>query len=105
MPAAALLRCLVVAALLLMPIGLGHALAAPTQPVFATSVHCTEEEEAPVTGQRQAIDCVIACAALPAVAEPAAVLHPQARELPSPTFAAASAGLAPEAAVPPPRIA
>jgi hypothetical protein len=100
-----LVQLFVLAALLLAPFGrLGLAQATPHHAPMAMNAHCAGQPM-PDRGksQRMAVDCMIACAAVAAVAAPFVLPPPAARAAPSATPASFLAGIRPEADPPPPR--
>jgi len=109
----ACLRLLLLAAMLLAPlgrIGVAQAMAAPSATGMAMA-HCAgmpapapgHHQKAPADGEKMAVDCMIACAAMappPAsfVAPPPAAMAP-----PAMSVLASLSGIQPEADPPPPR--
>jgi hypothetical protein len=104
-----LFQSLMMAALLLMPFGMiggmatAHAL--PVATTVATMDHCGGADKAPQHHSSSNIDCMAACAAIPATGDGdiAAPIPFPAVVDPSPD-ASLGKGLGPEAAIPPPRI-
>ena len=98
-----LLSILAMFALLVAPIQMigGAAAAMPhPQPAAATG-HC---DQAPDSGEEQvAIDCLIACAGLPALPPSAPAGHTKVRAIPASAALPSLRGLPAEAATPPPR--
>ena len=115
----ACLRLLLLAAMLLAPlgrIGVAQAMAAPTG-ASVMAGHCAEMPAAPSHHQGNhhqkapaqdhegmAVDCMIACAAMAAAPEPFVAPPPGAVALPAATFLSSLTGIQPEADPPPPRI-
>ena len=101
------LRLLTLVALVLMPLGMGAASAAPARhaPMAATTGHCSEQGSKPADqSSDQTIDCAMACSMLattePGVEEPAPSLGlPSSRPLTE-----RGTGLHPDTATPPPKL-
>lgn len=109
------LRLLLLAAMLLAPlgrIGIAQAMAAPSASGMAMA-HCAgmpapaagHHRQAPARGEKMAVDCMTACAALAALPAPAiAPPLPVRAAAPPPLPVAAPRGLHPDAELPPPRL-
>lgn len=108
----ACLRLLLLAALLLAPlgrIGVAQAMAAPGG---MTMAHCADMP-APASGHhrqapnrdegKMAVDCMIACAAMATAPAPFVAPAPAAVALPIPSLSSSLTGIQPEADPPPPR--
>jgi hypothetical protein len=100
-----ILRLLVLATLMLMPLGMAAAPAAPLHQQTAMPMgHCSERDSTPhPTGALAA--CTMACAsALPATdLQPVAGAHPVSKFTPTAPVVAALTGIELEIATPPPR--
>ena len=102
MPVRRLLSWIALFAMLLAPVGMTGASAAHGAP--AASAHCADRDEPAEPPSPAAIDCMNACAGLPAkaVGLADAAAEPAAAEPVVP--AALTLGSGPEAATPPPRL-
>lgn len=115
----ACLRLLLLAALLLAPvgrIGIAQAMAAPAA-AGATAGHCADmpaaapahhqgsrHQQSPAQDHEgMAVDCMIACAAMATAPEPFVAPAPGAVATPAATFLSSLTGIQPEADPPPPR--
>jgi hypothetical protein len=110
----ACLRLLLFAALLLAPlgrIGIAQAMAAPSA-TGMTMAHCAgmpapapgHHQKAPgPQGERMAVDCMIACAAMTTAPAPCVTPPPAAVALPTVAIQSSLSGIQPEADPPPPR--
>lgn len=99
------LHLLALVALLLAPLSMHRAEAAPLHPSATPAGHCAGSEQAPEEhDQDRSADCALACSAMPSAGDALAALA-----LPRPAFAAALAsffaGTAPGSDPPPPRFA
>ena len=103
---AVILRLLTLVALVLMPFGMGAAIAGPVHhsPAAASAGHCDEPVGEPAEPSRDgAMDCLVSCSMVALaevqIDEPTPALHvPAARPL-----AERGAGLHPDPATPPPK--
>jgi len=109
----ACLRLLLLAAMLLAPlgrIGVAQAMAAPSASTM-TMAHCAEmsapaaghHQQGPAEREKMAVDCMIACAAMAPPPAPFVAPPPAATALPVVSFLASLSGTQPEADPPPPR--
>ena len=112
-----LLRLLLLAAMLLAPlgrIGIAQAMAAPQGAPAAMAGHCADmpapaphqrghHRHAPQGDERKAVDCMIACAAMAAGPAPFVAPAPPAAVMPGTITLSSPAGIRPEAEPPPPR--
>jgi hypothetical protein len=102
------LRLLTLLALVLMPFGMGAANAAPAHHVAAAEVaqHCDDKRGQPAEQSRdEAMDCAVSCSMI-AVAQAQVKEPPVAHPiLTAPRLAERGAGLHPETATPPPKLA
>lgn len=100
-----ILPLLALLALLIAPFGMmsGAAAAMPMHAPEMAAGHCEGKAPAEPAEQGKAIDCMIACAALPAIAPISAAAFRTAADLPAPPPFASPAGTMPEADPPPPR--
>ena len=113
MPAFSLVRFLTMLALLLMPLAMaeqGHAVAAAPHGAAAASAgdHRHHRSSGPQQEERKQdalAQCMMACAALPAMEAPAQAETQALRPAPFALPVLPIIGLAPEAATPPPRTA
>lgn len=122
MPVSRILRILTLLAVLLSPLAMVHAPATAASGPAAETVaahhaasmlasaeagtgdHCPDRDGDPASGRSAALDCAIACAALPATID-RLTLPPRLPALPAATPPCAGVhGLAPEADTPPPRL-
>jgi len=110
----ACLRLLLLAAMLLAPlgrVGVAQALAAPAA-AGMTMAHCAGMPAAPAhhrkmpapDGEKMAVDCMIACAAMAPAPAPFVVPPVAVVALPTTSFLQSLVGIHPEADPPPPRI-
>jgi hypothetical protein len=98
--AATLLRFLALIAVMLMPFGMAAAPAAAHPAPVVTGEHCADHQQAPA---KQAIDCTLVCAALPATENPEH-LAPSVPQGPRAiAFVDSFNGIDPEIATPPPK--
>ena len=112
------LRLLLLAALLLAPVGrmgIAQAMARPADAPAAMAGHCADmpdtahhggngHEQAPQPGgEGKAVDCMIACAAMTTAAAPFVAPAPLAETQPGTLVLFSPAGIRPEADPPPPR--
>ena len=110
----ACLRLLLLAAMLLAPlgrIGVAQAMAAPAATGMATA-HCADmpapapghHQKAPAPeSERMGVDCMTACAAMTTAPAPFVMPPPAAVAPPAASFLASLSGIQPEADPPPPR--
>ena len=104
---AALSRLLALVALVLMPVGMGVAPAAAYAPqAAAEGRHCGGTEEgAPDAPSAPAAGCTTGCAAVAPDLPRAGPAKLMPRQAPPATFIAAIAGIEPDIATPPPKVA
>lgn len=110
----ACLRLLLLAAMLLAPLGRLGVAQAMAAPAGMNMAHCAEmpapaaghHRKAPApSGEKMAVDCMIACAAMAAAPAPfIAPPPPPAAARPASLFLSSLTGIQPEADPPPPRI-
>lgn len=109
MSASRFLRAMMMAALLLMPFGMiggmATAHAVPAATTTATMDHCGGADKACQHHSAPKIDCMAACAAIPATGNgDIAAPIPFAAAIEPSRVASLGKGLGPETAIPPPRI-
>ena len=116
------LRLLLLAAMLLAPVGrmgIAQAMATPADAPAAMATHCADmpaaapvpparhhghHGQAPAQGDEQkAVDCMVACAAMASAPAPFVAPAPLADALPNAPLLSSLTGLRPEADPPPPR--
>ena len=113
------LRLLLLAALLLAPVGrmgIAQAMAVPAEAPAAMAGHCADmpaaaparpaghHQQAPPQGDAEkAVDCMVACAAMASAPAPLVTPAPLADPLPDAPLLFSLTGLRPEADPPPPR--
>ena len=115
MTARPLFRLLLLAAMLLAPVGrlgIAQAMAAPAAAPAAMTGHCADmPAAAPAHHQngpqkdheRMAVDCMVACAAMAPAPAPFIAPAPLADALPGALLLSSLIGILPEAELPPPR--
>ena len=109
------LRLLLLAAMLLAPvgrIGIAQAMAAPAGAPAAMAGHCADapatpaghhQQAPPQEDEQKAVDCMVACAAMASAPAPFVAPAPPAAAMPGALVLSSLTGLRPEAEPPPPR--
>lgn len=115
MTARPLLRLLLLAAMLLAPVGrlgIAQAMAAPAAAPAAMAGHCADmpaaapahhQNGSPKDHERMAVDCMVACAAMAPAPASFIAPAPLAEALPGALLLSSLTGILPEAELPPPR--
>lgn len=103
---AVILRLLTLAALMLMPFGMGAAGATPVRhaPATATAGHCDENgSQTGQTSSDRVLDCAMACSMMAAGEAPVVEPAPALRLPAGPSLSRRAVGLHPDTATPPPK--
>ena len=104
---ALILRLLTLVALVLMPFGMGTAIAAPVYhaPASVSAAHCEDERREPVDqSTEQAIDCAMACSMVATAETGVDEPSPDLRLVMARPLAERGSDLHPDTATPPPKL-